>query len=246
MEIRRMLKSGIVDLRKMLKMFRALDREAVAAHVLSGQGIEVGGLHNPLRVPRGVRVCYVDRMSVPDLRRHYPELSGRTLTRVDIVDNGETLTTVPDASQDFVIANHFLEHCENPLATLNSFVRVVKPGGVLFLCLPDKRYTFDLPREVTPFEHLVRDYNEGPAWSRRGHYLDWVYHVEHVTDPPAREGRAEQLMAQEYSIHYHVWTIREMMEMVLRIHEVVPVTLSIETFLASEGEVIVVLRTDAT
>ena len=44
MDVRRVLKSVTVDARKMLRMFRALDREAIAAHVLSGTGIEIGGL----------------------------------------------------------------------------------------------------------------------------------------------------------------------------------------------------------
>ncbi len=242
MMLRTLLKSGIVDLRKMRRMFKALDRESVASHYLTGTGLEVGGLHNPLRVPGRAHVRYVDRMSVADLRAHYPELAGKHLTPVDIVDDGETLQTISDGSQDFIIANHFLEHCENPLATLASFARVVKQEGILFLCIPDKRYTFDLPRQTTPFEHIVRDYQEGPGWSRREHYLDWVYHVEHVTDPDAQSAQADALLARGYSIHYHVWTMHDLMEMFLRVSEVVPITFRVETLLASDGEVIVVLR----
>ena len=41
---------------------------------------------------------------------------------VGCIDDGERLGKIADASQDFVIANHFLEHCQDPiLALLNIF-----------------------------------------------------------------------------------------------------------------------------
>jgi predicted SAM-dependent methyltransferase len=242
MDIRRVLKSLTVDGRKMLRMFRSLDREAIAAHVIAGHGIEIGGLHNPLRVPKGVRVRYVDRMSVQDLRTQYPELAAKALTTVDIVDNGETLSTLPDASEDFIIANHFLEHCEDPLHALLAHQRVVKPGGVMFLCVPDKRYTFDQERELTSYEHILRDFHEGPLWSRRDHVRDWVKHVEHIDDPREQELRTDKLLAEAYSVHYHVWTFETLVSMMLRAREDVGLAVDFESFLLTDGEVIMVLR----
>lgn len=242
MDIRRVLKSVTVDARKMFRMFRSLDREAIAAHVLTGSGIEIGGLHNPLRVPKGVRVRYVDRMSVADLRAHYPELAGKPLTPVDIVDDGEKLTTLPDGSEDFIIANHFLEHCEDPLSSLLAHQRVVRPGGIMFLCVPDKRFTFDMPRHLTTYEHVLRDFREGPAWSRRDHVADWVRHVEHVTEAREAERRVDQLLAEGYSIHYHVWTFETLMDMLLRARQDAGLSLDFESVLLTDGEIIMVLR----
>jgi SAM-dependent methyltransferase len=242
MDIRRTLKSLTVDGRKMLRMFHSLDREAIATHAIRGKGIEIGGLHNPLRVPKGVQVRYVDRMSVADLRAHYPELASKGLITVDIVDDGETLATLADASEDFIIANHFLEHCEDPLHALLAHQRVVKPGGVLFLCVPDKRFTFDQERELTSYDHLLKDFHEGPLWSRRDHVVDWVRHVEHIEDPNAIDRRADQLLAEAYSIHYHVWTFETLVEMLLRARADVGLAIDFESFLLTEGEIIMVLR----
>ncbi len=50
-----------------------LDRARIAAMYLQGEGIEIGGLHNPLDVPPGVRVRYVDRLPVERLRQEYPD-----------------------------------------------------------------------------------------------------------------------------------------------------------------------------
>jgi len=159
-----------------------------------------------------------------------------------VVDDGERLTTVGDASQDFVIANHFLEHCEDPLRTLQQHFRVLKEGAVLFLSLPDKRFTFDSLREVTPFAHLERDYREGPAWSRDGHFLEWAELVERLTDPAAIRARADELQRRQYSIHYHVWTMEDMVDLLRHLPRVLAVRFSIECIMRNEGEVNIVLR----
>src|SRR5262245_50309382 len=100
---------------RVAKRFIRLDRETIANLYLSGEGIEIGALHNPLPLPPSARVRYVDRMDLAELRKQYPELGSKKLVPVDIVDEGERLGRVPDASQQFVIANHFLEHCQDPI-----------------------------------------------------------------------------------------------------------------------------------
>ena len=131
------------------------ERNRVAEPFIKGKGLEIGALHNPLKVPPGVQVQYLDRMTVEELRAHYPELHSEKLVAVDIVDDGEKLSKVQSATQDFVIANHFLEHCQNPLLAIENMLRVVKAGGILFLAIPDKRYTFDINRPIMPYEHLL-------------------------------------------------------------------------------------------
>ena len=158
------------------------DRKTLASIYLHGNGIEVGALQFPLKLPRSAKVRYVDRLTIPDLRKHYPELESYKLAKVDILDDGETLGTIGDATLDFVVANHFLEHCENPIKAVTNFLRVLREGGILFLAIPDKRYTFDRKREVTSFHHLFRDYEEGPQSSRNEHFKDWVTNVEGLKD----------------------------------------------------------------
>jgi SAM-dependent methyltransferase len=145
-------------------------RELVAQLYISGDGLEIGALNGPLRLPTGARVRYVDRLSMADLREHYP---GLDLVEVDIIDDGERLTSVPKASQDFIIANHFLEHCEDPLRTLQTLASRIKLGGVLFMAVPDADLTFDRERQSTTFSHLIEDHDLGPAQSREQHYREW-------------------------------------------------------------------------
>jgi len=221
---------------------RQLDRETMARIYLKGTGLEIGALHNPLAVPPGVTVRYVDRLSTAELRRQYPELAGKDLVDVAIVDDGERLTSVGDATQDFVIACQVLEHCQSPLATIEQWTRVLRPGGILFVTLPDKRFSFDVDRPVTTVEHVLRDYRDGPAWSRQQHFEEWVALVEKVP-PPRRATRTNELIREDYSIHFHVWTPAAMLALVGAAQELFG-NLELELFLktAYDVEKVIVLR----
>lgn len=217
-----------------------LRRKAIARAYLRGSGLEIGALHNPLKVPPAARVRYVDKLGDADLRREYPELKDKPLVHVDIVDDGETLATVADGSQDFVIANHFIEHCENPIGALGHMLRVLKVGGFLYLAIPDKRYTFDRERPVTTIEHLMRDFHEGPGWSRRGHYEEWARLVDKIADPAARERQVETLLARRAAIHFHVWTQAELVDLVAALRRLWP--FDVELMFKRDNEVLFILR----
>jgi hypothetical protein len=195
----------VSDWGNILSANRACCRERLARRFLRGAGIELGALHCPLWVPRGVRVQYVDRMPVEDLRRQYPELNQLTLAPVDVVDNGETLTSFEMESQDFIIANHFLEHTENPIGTVRRHLEILRPGGILYLAVPEKNWTFDRLRPETDFAHLLRDDVDGPDWSRDQHFNEFASLVMQV-EPAEVDGVASRLKSQNYSIHFHVWS----------------------------------------
>jgi SAM-dependent methyltransferase len=216
-------------------------RRRLAKRYLRGDGLEIGALHCPLRVPAGVTVRYVDRMDLTDLREHYPEVPVRKLVAVDLVDDGEKLESQRDCSADFIIANHFIEHAQDPLETLANHLRVVRPGGVLYMAVPDRRRTFDVGRQATQLEHIVQDHREGPARSRRVHQEEWVRLVEKL---PAAQvpARVRSLEERNYSIHFHVWAPWEFRALLdyARHEEQLPFV--IEEVRSNEHEFIVILR----
>ena len=219
-------------------------RRELAARFLDGEGLEIGPLHLPLAMPPNAKPRYVDRMQIDDLRREYPELAGWNLTEVDVVDDGEKLATIAEGTQDFIVANHFLEHCENPIATIETHLGKLKPGGVLFYAVPDKRYTFDFRRPVTPLEHMIADYDEGPERSRAEHYEQWtrLVIVEEGETEEQTIARARELEAAVYSIHMHVWTQAEFLRLILACRERLGDAFDLEATAAQGIEYMVVLR----
>lgn len=228
-------------------------RATFADRYLFGEGLEIGPLHQPLAMPAHAHARYVDRMTAADLRREYPELAEWDLTDPDIVDDGEKLETVSPESQDFIVANHFLEHTENPIGTIETHLSKLKPGGVLFYAVPDKRFTFDFRRPVTPIEHMVADYEQGPEQSRAGHYEEWcrlvideesdsVGNEEQAASPEWVERRARELEDAGYSIHMHVWTQAEFLELVLAMRSRFDDAFDLEAAARVGIEFIVILR----
>ena len=202
---------AIRDFRDYVLRVKRLDREALASVYLSGSGIEIGALYDPLKIPLSAKVKYLDCASERELRKRYSELEFKNIVYVDILDNGEKLETIEDSSQDFIIANHFLEYCENPISAVANFVRVLKNNGVLFICVPDKRYSFDNDRKTTTFGHLLRDYEQGPICSKNDHFRDWVVFVERKENEDEIQQRMKELISESYSIHYHVWAEKDML-----------------------------------
>jgi predicted SAM-dependent methyltransferase len=179
-------------------------RAFIARRYLAGSGIEIGALGTPLDLPPNAQVKYVDRMTKTDLYNEYEAMANRQLVETDIVDNGETLEKIPDGSVDFIVANHFLEHCENLLGTLQTHAGKLRKGGRLFYAVPNRDFTFDRNRPTTPFSHIVKDYEEGPEQARAAHYLEWAHLTQGLQGAEA-EQRAQEVMERHFSIHFHAW-----------------------------------------
>ena len=181
-------------------------RADIALRFLQGEGIEIGALDFPMRLPRGARVRYVDCVGEAGLREAHSSIlhAGRPLVVPDVVDDGTRLASFMDNSLDFVAANHMLEHVEDPIAALGHQLRVLRRHGVLYLTLPDARNSFDRQRERTTIEHLLRDHREGPEISRREHYEECAYSIEgHRGEVLAR--RVQEMEAEHLHPHFHVW-----------------------------------------
>jgi len=208
---------------------------------LSGSGIEIGALHSPFLLPWGAHIKYVDRMSNRELRKQYPELEKYPLVDLDIIDDGETLEKVKSDSQDFVIASHLLEHCENPIKSIQSFLRVLKKAGILYLAVPDKRFTFDSERPITKLEHIIKEYNEGPDCSRSEHYHEWCILVdEKFRNDTSRQ--IEILKDSKYSIHFHVWTYWSLFELIVYLKQQLHFEFEVLEFTLAGSESIFIIK----
>lgn len=180
-------------------------RTELSHKYIVGKGLEIGALQNPLPVSGQARVIYIDKIDVPTAYNiHYQELRGQKLANVDVLDDGEKLSVIPSESQDFIIANHFLEHTQNPIKSIEIHLSKLKLAGILFYAVPNKKKTFDLNRPLTSFDHILQDYKDGPELSYDRHLQEWVELVDKL-EPSLQKQKIEHIKKINYSIHFHVW-----------------------------------------
>ena len=220
-------------------------RRRFASH-LFGAGIEIGPGHVPFPVPAGVHVRYVDRWEPEENSRLFPELSETPdFPKPDVVSNLDVdrLSALDDRSQDFVIASHVIEHLANPLKMLEEMHRVIKPGGLLVLLVPDRHRTFDSTREPTPLSHLVEEYHGDTKEVDDAHVVDFVvgllrsYGDERDLDELVSERTPEEIEHhRRRSVHAHVWNEQEFGEVLTFAADELGVRFEVVDHMESGGE----------
>lgn len=179
--------------------------------LIRGRGMEIGALNCPYPVPDGVEVLYSDVLTPEQIDASYPGSK-----HPDIVSNGESFPTIADGSLDFVIANHVLEHVNDPIGTIAEWHRILKAGGILLMAIPDKRFTFDSGRERTTLAHMISDHESDlrPEDLNIPHLQDWATHVEHLEEGSDewRQWVGSQIR-EGYSVHNHVWVMEDILEL---------------------------------
>lgn len=155
--------------------------EQLDALHLGGQGrllgVEIGACQLPVRMPPHVDMQYLDLVADPGMLRSQCFLKEGAKVP-DIVDDAQKLATVRDGSYDVLLAAHVMEHLPNVLGALRHWLRVVRPGGLLFVVVPDL-CDLDFPfgdrfRLVARPEHFVAELRrEGAAAANfPGHALE--------------------------------------------------------------------------
>jgi len=151
------MRAGSLSLNEFLEQ-RAVDRRlARLTHDLplpEAVGLEFGPGDNPVPLPNGMRVAYVDRT--------IDASSGDTsLPPIDYAwDGGTSLAAVlgdggARSELDFAIAAQVAQYVPNLLGWLRGIHAVLRPGGVLNLSLPDRRFMFDAARPSSTLPELI-------------------------------------------------------------------------------------------
>jgi SAM-dependent methyltransferase len=225
-------------------------RKVLALRYLHGSGLEIGPLQHPLELPSGVVVRYVDQVTRQENIRRHPHLDGARIPATDLLDDGFALATIPPESQEFVIANHLLEHAPNPLQALMTWRRVLKKNGTLFMTLPNGARNFDRGRPITSLEHLATDYElvqrgelEQFAQRNREHCREFVeisipnlnrMRRRRPMSPERQREYLEQLIAENSTDpHFHVFTRESMIRLCTHLIAQYAPDLSLEEIVSS-------------
>jgi SAM-dependent methyltransferase len=180
---------------------------AVITPLLQGEGLEIGALHFPFVVPAPHTVTYLDVEPVDTIRERFPELAEHPLvTPTQLGDVGtRPVSELTGRRFDFIVLNHVLEHVSNPIQVIANVWDGLGSGGRLVLSVPDKTFTYDRPRPLTTFAHLLGHYFRGATEVDDDHYVEFLEHC-HAEAFPSHEAFTAALAAvRGRREHAHVW-----------------------------------------
>lgn len=115
-----------------------------------GHGLEFGPADNPTPLPEGLSVTYVD---------HSPAAGDGLIGAVPVdcawTGSGSLTDVLGRDGYDFAVAAQVAQYVPNLLGWLRGIHAALRPGGVLNLSVPDKRFMFDAARPVSTLAELV-------------------------------------------------------------------------------------------
>jgi SAM-dependent methyltransferase len=117
-------------------------------NVGSGPFLELGDLPAD---GRRFTVCDIDQRAIELARR----LHGDKLQRADVIAPGAALPYA-DGSFDLVVAMEVIEHVPDPMPWLAEVMRVIRPGGALYLTTPNYGSRSLKLLEATALELIAR------------------------------------------------------------------------------------------
>ena len=121
---------------------------------LRGQGIDIGCGKDVLQITDGNVIPYDKLHCSSD-------------------HEAQTMEDIEDGSLDFAYSSNCLEHIGDPAEALRSWIKIVKPGGIVFFTVPDE----------TLYEHDIwpSTFNKSHLWSfttKKGSKLPKSIHIK--------------------------------------------------------------------
>ncbi|WP_156156245.1 methyltransferase domain-containing protein [Polynucleobacter duraquae] len=199
----------------------------LAYYFCKGNGLEVGARNNPYSFARGCKVSYADIGNTDEIKSILAEGFRLGLKReesgfvgVDLILRGPRygFELIGNNFFDFVYSDNVLEHTPNPIFAIVEQLRVTKVGGYVYTVIPNKYFTFDRNREATPASLLIEKYQKNIFHYTIDEALDIILKTENFPSMNL-EGDAlldharKMILANDGEYHFHVFDIKNTMEM---------------------------------
>lgn len=207
-----------------------VDRVAKTMHALKkdGLGLEIGPSHNPMAPKKaGYNVHVLDHATAEELRIKYTghPVNLDNIEEVDFVWRGEPLSELigREHCYDWIVASHVIEHVTDLVGFLQQCEKLLAPGGVISLVVPDKRFCFDYYRTLSSTGDALQAFTENRVRHSAGTVFDhfsnaskmlpdritWCEHdkgvIQMVHTLDEAEGYWKQALKNDEYIDSHSW-----------------------------------------
>jgi len=154
------------------------------------RGLEFGPADRPWIPPTAPGIRYIDHLSTEELRKKYTGWSdyrAEDFCEIHFVNDGRPLTEILGnwVDLDVVVASHVIEHIPNLLKWLQELGSILKPGGLLFLAAPNKRFEFDRLRRVTELVDVLSDFLDDRKRPSPRSMMDYWVHYATLNGAPS-------------------------------------------------------------
>jgi len=172
---------------------------------LSGKrlGAEIGAFKSPLP---GISPIYIDKFPYFGNERCTADFEGEAIA-----------LPFKSNSLEYVASSHVLEHVANPIKALVEWHRVLRPGGIIYMVVPDRRYTWDRYRTPTPVDHFFQDFTTGTSAIDGTHIDEFVSNLDWSTYSPTTP--SERVAVEKEALRNAYWSaVREGKEINIHFH----------------------------
>jgi predicted SAM-dependent methyltransferase len=124
------------------------------------EGIEIRPLDCPVVRAEQGRISYADFDTTERLKVKYAsdtKIRAKNIVRIDYVLDMGALPESVGLTRKFhyAVASHVIEHVPDIIGFLNGVTQMLRPGGLICLAIPDKRYTSDYFRNADVLADVV-------------------------------------------------------------------------------------------
>lgn len=192
---------------------------------MKGKGLEIAPLHNAIKFNQETTTMeyadYMSRAELIKLYEHRTDMNVQLTPKLKYKCDAHKLHTIIEPNTyDFLVHSHMFEHLYNPVAGIESWLKVVKPNGYIYFILPDMDHvSFDRNAGLTSVDHLVDDYISGVKEVSQAHYIefvqnsdDWSKEIHKITET----SKAFEFYDQQQSIHVHRFKLHTVQDLLAR------------------------------
>ena len=134
--------------------------------------------------------------------------------KVDYLLDATNLKFAKDNSIDFIVSSHLLEHISNPIKAILEWKRVLRNKGIIYLAVPNKKYTFDHKRNRTTLNHLIDDFKNNTPPEDTTYIEEFIQNYDEDMGVQNREELRSFIQENiQTNIHHHVWIGKDLKEL---------------------------------